>query len=91
METSMTEMELKDLEKANGGTFTPNKYATDEYENAGIECITHFIAKDEFWWNGEDIGFENADTVMYFFEKNGFAPASLEQAVSFRRRHMTRK
>ncbi len=53
---SIAELNRQDLEKAVGGTFTLNYYRQHEYEEAGIKVATHFIAKDEFWWKGENIG-----------------------------------
>ena len=74
---------LADLEKVVGGTFTLNYYWRQEYEEAGIKVVTHFIAKDEFWWNGENIGEKGANSVVYFTAVKGRAPSSLEESLPF--------
>ena len=64
-EQAQKELNLNELEKVNGGTFTLNYYWQNEYEEAGIKVVTHFIEKDEFWWNGENIGEKGANSVVY--------------------------
>ncbi len=90
MENNRTEMKPEDLEQAAGGTFNPNKFTAGEYARAGIKVVTHLLAKDEFWWKGENIGEVGANTVMYFFEKTGKEPATLEQATLYMRRYLIR-
>ena len=59
-----------------------NYYWQHEYEEVGIKVVTHFIARDEFWWNGSSIGYDNANAVVMFCRKNGGRqPASLEEAL----------
>ena len=83
MNTSMVELNREDLEKAVGGTFNLNYYWQHEYEEAGIRVVTHFIAKDEFWWKGKDIGEKAANSVVYFTAVKGYAPGSLEESIPF--------
>ena len=90
METNTVEMRQEDLEKATGGTFVPNRYTESEYASAGIKCVTHLIEKDEFWWRGENIGEQNANTIMYYTQHKGYAPDSLQEAVSYKKRSQTR-
>ena len=77
------ELNQRDLEKAVGGTFTYNHYWQHEYEEVGIKVVTHFIAKDEFWWKGENIGEKGASSVVYFTREKGYAPSSLEESIPF--------
>ncbi len=81
MNMSIAELNLNDLERAAGGTFTLNHYWRHEYEAAGIRVVTHFFAKDEFWWNGENIGEKGANSVVYFTALKGHAPASLAESM----------
>ena len=72
----------EEMEQAAGGTFNENRYTVLEYADAGIRVVTHFIARDEFWWNGSDIGYDNANAVVSFCRNNGGRqPASLEEAL----------
>ena len=80
---SIAELNRQDLEKAVGGTFTLNYYRQHEYEEAGIKVVTHFIAKDEFWWKGENIGEKGANSAVYYTAVKGSAPSSLEESVPF--------
>ena len=83
MSINMTELLPEKLEEAVGGTFTLNYYWQHEYEEAGIKVVTHFIAKDEFWWKGENIGEKGANSVIYFTAVKGHAPSSLEESIPF--------
>ena len=76
-------MEPEELEEAVGGTFTLNYYWQHEYEEVGIKVVTHFIDKDEFWWNGENIGEKGANSVVFFTAVKGRAPSSLEESMPF--------
>ena len=49
MDTIIRKLMPEELEKAVGGTFTLNYYCQEEYEEAGIRVVAHFIEKDEFW------------------------------------------
>ena len=80
---NIAELDQKDLEKADGGTFTLNYYWQHEYEEVGIKVVTHFIDKDEFWWNGENIGEKGANSVVFFTAVKGRAPSSLEESMPF--------
>ena len=80
---NIAELDQKDLEKADGGTFTLNYYWRSEYEDAGIKVVTHFIDKDEFWWKGENIGEKGANSVVFFTAVKGRAPSSLEESMLF--------
>ena len=53
-----------------------------EYASCGITVVNHIIAFDEFWWNGEDIGSNDADQVVYYFKKTGRVPESIEEAYT---------
>ena len=75
---NIAELDQKDLEKVTGGTFTLNYYWRSEYEDAGIKVVTHFIDKDEFWWNGENIGEKGANSVVFFTAVKGHAPVRLK-------------
>ncbi len=66
MNTDIAELNREDLEKAVGGTFNLNYYWQNEYEEAGVKVVTHFIEKDEFGWKGKDIGEKAANSVVYF-------------------------
>ena len=80
-----TELTMNQMEQVNGGTFNDNKYKDLEYANAGIRCVSHLIACNEFWWNGNDIGHDNANAVVFFSKNNGGRqPASLEEALCFK-------
>ncbi len=52
-EREITELKKEDLEQASGGTFTDNSYSDSEYASAGIRVVSHLIACNEFWWNGQ--------------------------------------
>ena len=81
MNTNMMEFAPEDLEAAVGGTFNSNNYSESEYADAGIRVVTHFFARDEFWWKGSNIGHKNANAVVMFCKKNGGQqPASIEEA-----------
>ena len=83
MKTNRIKLMLEELEKVVGGTFTLNYYWKSEYEEAGIKVVTHFIDKDEFWWNGENIGEKGANSVVFFTAVKGRAPLSLEESMPF--------
>ena len=83
MITSRMEVTPEDLEAVVGGTFDRNHYCQDAYEGVGIHVVTHFIAKDEFWWKGEDIGEKAANSVVFFTAVKGYAPNSLEESIPF--------
>ena len=83
MYTNRMKLMPEDLEKVVGGTFTLNYYWQNEYEAAGIKVVTHFIEKDEFWWNGKNIGEKAANSVVFFTAVKGYAPGSLEESMPF--------
>ena len=83
MNTDIAELNREDLEKAVGGTFNLNYYWQNEYEEAGIKVVTHFIEKDEFWWKGKDIGEKAANSVVYFTAVKSYASGSLEESIPF--------
>ena len=83
MDTEKKELKPEELEEAVGGTFTLNYYHQYEYEEVGIKVVTHFIDKDEFWWNGENIGEKGANSVVFFTAVKGRAPSSLEESMPF--------
>ena len=83
MNSNNKELNPEELKPAAGGTFTWNFYKKQEYESFGIKVITHFFKKDEFWWNGKDIGEKGANSVVYYNRIKHCAPGSLDEAVSF--------
>ena len=83
METSILEMNPEELRNTAGGTFTANLYPNSDYEEAGIRVVKHFIDKDEFWWNGENIGHYNANAVTYYKIIFGYEPPTVDNAVRF--------
>ena len=83
MNMNAVKLNPEDLEKVVGGTLNWNYYWRHEYEEAGIKVVSHIIAKDEFWWNGENIGHKGANSVVYFTAVKGYAPASLEESIPF--------
>ena len=80
MKIHRTELTVEELEQVSGGTFWPNSYHKNEYADAGIRVVDHFFACDEFWWNGKDIGHEDANAVVYFYQQKGRVPESVEEA-----------
>ncbi len=78
MSTNKKKPVLKQLEKVVSGTFTLKYYWQHEYEETGIKAVTHFIEKDEFWWNGENIGKKGANSVVFFTAVKGHAPVRLK-------------
>ncbi len=79
-------LNMNEMEQASGGTFNDNAYKDHEYANAGIRIVSHLIARNEFWWNGQDIGHDGANAVVYFCQNNnGRQPASVEEATAFKR------
>ncbi len=86
-----TELNLKDLDKVVGGTLNWNYYWRHEYEEAGIKVVPHIIARDEFWWKGENIGEKGANSVVYFTAVKGYAPASLEESMPFWNENHTKR
>ena len=83
MDNDTMKLTPDDLEDVVGGTFTLNYYWRSEYEEAGIKVVTHFIDKDEFWWNGENIGEKGANSVVFFKAVKGRAPGSLDESMPF--------
>ena len=79
----MKELNQEEMEQAAGGTFWFNNYSKSEYNNVGIEVVSHFIDKDEFWWKGENIGHENANAVVYFQQTTQQQPSSLKEALDY--------
>ena len=45
------------------------------------------VAKNEFWWNGTNIGHDNANAVVFVCQNHGGQPASLEEALRFKQDH----
>ncbi len=91
MTTNCRELSVEELEQVSAGTFDRNKYEDNEYANAGIKYVYHILAKNEFWWNGSDIGHNNANAVVFFCQANGGRqPASLEEAIRFKEDHTKR-
>ena len=82
-EQEITELKKEDLEQASGGTFTDNSYSDSEYASAGIRVVSHFIACNEFWWNGQDIGHDKANMVVRFCREKGRQPSSLKEAYDY--------
>ena len=80
----MEKLNTEELDQVAGGTFTPNVYSVEEYKTAGITCVTHAIEKDEFVWNGNNIGHYNANAVTLFHKINGHEPTTVDEAVAFR-------
>ena len=85
MNTDRMEVPMEALEQVTGGTFWPNAYKKSEYAEVGINVVDHFIDRDEFWWNGKDIGCKDADAVVYFYQQNGRVPESVEEAHTIER------
>ena len=85
-EQEIIEQKPEEMAQVTGGTFFPNTYFKSEYEDAGIEVVGHLIDKDEFWWNGSNIGLDNADAVVVYKMKNGREPDSVEEALRFQKR-----
>ena len=85
MDTGMKDLKQEELEQASGGTIGSNSYKDHEYAAVGIECVHHLIARDEFFWRGEDIGHECANAVLdYCRHHNGQQPASVKEALDWR-------
>ncbi len=74
-----------ELDAVSGGTFIPHEFLDVYYERAGIKIVNHFWKKDEFWYNGKNIGHEKATAVALYFHHNKKFPNSVEQAVSWRK------
>ena len=83
MKTNMMELTMNEMEQVSGGTFNDNKYKDSEYANVGIRIVPHLIARNEFWYNGQDIGHDQANMVVQFFRTIGRQPVSLEEAIDF--------
>ena len=73
----------EELEKVAGGTFTPNDFTKNAYEDCGIKVVEHFFAKNEFWYKGKDIGHDNASAVVAYVAGNQKHPENLEQAREY--------
>ena len=87
MTTNCRELSVEELEQVSAGTFDHNKYRDCDYANAGIGYVYHLIARNEFWWNGTNIGHDNANAVVFFCQYHGGQPASLEEALRFKQDH----
>ena len=83
MKTNMTETTMNEMEQLSGGTFNDNKYNDSEYANVGIRIVSHLIARNEFWYKGQDIGHDQANMIVQFFQTIGRQPVSLEEAIDF--------
>ena len=86
-EREMRKLSQEEAEQVAGGTFDDNKYKDHEYAYAEIKVVPHFFAKNEFWWNGTNIGHDNANAVVFFCQYHGGQPASLEEALRFKQDH----
>ena len=84
-------MSDEELEQVAGGTFTPNAYSKEIYAVLGIKVISHFFAKDEFWWNGQEIGHNNANDLVFFKRQTSEDPKSVEEAVKFRKEYNSKQ
>ena len=71
------------LEQIAGGTFTPNDFAKNAYEDCGIKVVEHFFAKDEFWYKGKDIGHDKASEVVAYVAGKQKDPENLRQAREY--------
>ena len=67
-----------------GSNFLPNGHSESEYTSAGIRAVSHIFANDEFWWKGEDIGWDKANAVYHFTKENGFQPETVTEAIDYR-------
>ena len=74
------ELKPEEIEQVSGGNFLPNDYSDIEYTSCGITVIHHMLKFDEFIWQGKDIGFINANKVMYFTIHTGRQPYTVEEA-----------
>ena len=83
MNMNAVKLNREDLDKVVGGTLNWNYYWRSEYEEAGVKVVSHIIEKDEFWWNGENIGHKGANSVVYYTAVKGTAPGSLEESMPF--------
>ena len=83
MKTNMMELTMNGMEQVSGGTFTDNEYEDSEYANVGIRIVSHLIARNEFWYKGQDIGHDQANMVVQFYRTIGRQPRSLEEAIDF--------
>ena len=83
MNTNKMELSMKDLEMVNGSSFLPDQFTELEYGCCGIKVVNHFLKPNEYWWQGEDIGYFGAEKVMCFTTRKGRQPYSMEEAQEF--------
>ena len=83
MNKDKKELNKEALESAAGGNFLPNLHSDSEYASAGIRVVSHFFANDEFWWRGENIGWDKADAVCCFTKEIGRQPETVAEAVHY--------
>ena len=74
------ELNQEEMEQTAGGTFNANHYTDSEYASVGIKVVKNTILWDEFWWNGSDIGHNDANWVMKFYKETGRIPNSVKEA-----------
>ena len=53
----------EELEKAAGGTFTPNTYTKEFYHMCGISTCYNFFSNDEFRFMGRGISYDMANDI----------------------------
>ena len=74
MNSNAKELNINEMEQVSGGTFDDNKYKDAEYEAVGIKIVSHWLAPNEFWWKGKNIGHTKANAVVLFNRHNGRQP-----------------
>lgn len=54
----------EELMQVTGGTFIPNTYAASGYNQLGITIKMHVFSKDEFYYMGHPISYDQANEIM---------------------------
>ena len=55
---------LDEIARVVGGTFTPNTYSESTYNLVGISTCYHPFSKDEFFFNGKSISYDQANAIV---------------------------
>ena len=63
-ETGIRELSFEEMASAAAGTFTPNTYRKNGYQEVGISTCYHFFDKDEFRFAGREITLDQANDIV---------------------------
>ena len=58
------ELNIEELNKVSGGTFTPNTYGKGTYHSVGISTRYNFFDEDEFKMMGRTLTYDEANDIV---------------------------